>query len=424
MRIALTGVTGFRNRGVEALVLTTIEQLLKRFSEAEIIVATWSPEYDQERFSHPQVTYVYDSFLENGKWTLNNSNCRYVRESLLRRIVKYGLKFFKLRKENSIDRFKYQMPFDKVDLVVVSGGDLFSSVYGASSLIHSAEPIFWAKERGILCAMIGQTVGEFSNQNDKDIWSEIEQSADFITLRDTVSLDYLKKDFPTSTFPYFCSVDSAFLLDYSNLLGMQKKEMFKSSYVAISVSNSMALYTNSEKNRRFELWIEIIQMILNEWNQNVVLITHVQEAYSDDRIIATQLWKALNFDPRVSVCAEDLSASEFKSIISNSELIIAERMHAAIAGFSSGVCTIPVSYSIKSQGLAQVVFEDSSVISFEEVVLTEKDFENSSLLKEKINKIWHNRDFITEDIRTRLAYLQSKALECFDFIYSRAQSNN
>ncbi|MFZ4455572.1 MAG: polysaccharide pyruvyl transferase family protein [Bacteroidales bacterium] len=423
MKIALTGVTGFRNRGVEALVVTTIEQFLKRVPEAEIIVATWSPEYDQERFPHPQVTYVYDSFLENGKWVLNY-NFQIIKEPLLRRIIRYGLIIFKIRKEKPVNRFKYQMPFEDVDLVVVSGGDLFSSVYGASSLMHSAEPVFWAKERGIVCAMIGQTIGEFSNSTDKDIWTEIEQSADFITLRDTVSLDYLKNDFPSSTFPYFCSVDSAFLLEYSNLIGIQKKEMLKKSYVAISVSYSMALYTNSERNRRFEIWIEIIQMILNEWNQNVVLITHVQEKYSDDRVIASQLWRSLNFDSRVNVCGEDLSASEFKSIISNSELVIAERMHAAIAGFSSGVCTIPVSYSIKSQGLAQVVFDDSKVISYKDVVLTEQDFENSNLLKEKIANIWIKRELIGRDIQERLPKLQSKASESFDFIYNMVKYNN
>ena len=60
MKIVITGVTGFRNRGVEALVRPTVENLLLRYPDAEITIATWSPDYDAQRLVNDKVKFVLD----------------------------------------------------------------------------------------------------------------------------------------------------------------------------------------------------------------------------------------------------------------------------------------------------------------------------------------------------------------------------
>lgn len=416
MRIAITGVTGFGNRGVEALVLTTIEQLLIRFPDAEIIVATWTPDYDQKRFGHPQVKYVYDSFLINNRWT-EYPTYTPPKKALWRRIVRYGLVLMKLREKRVVAKYKFQMPFDNVDLVIVSGGDLFSSVYGSNFLNHWSEPTFWAKERNVKCVMLGQTVGEFTNENDKNKWLEIEQNVKLITLRDEISLKYIKNEFPDSNFSYNVTADSAFLLDYKETIGIQKRKMIGNSYVAISVSNNISHFLNTDHLQHIQTWVELIKMILNEWNQNVVIITHVQEKYSDDRLIATEIWRCLDFDSRINICGEDLSASEFKSIISKSELLIAERMHAAIAGFSTGICTVTIGYSIKAMGLVNMIFKADSNFNQSELVIPYKDFIVVNSTQKKLNEIWTNRKIIEIEIDKNINRLSKAANMNFDIIH-------
>ncbi len=43
--------------------------------------------------------------------------------------------------------------------------------------------------------------------------------------------------------------------------------------------------------------------------------------------------------------------SEYKAIIARADMVVAERMHAAIAAFSSGACALCVGYSVKARGI-------------------------------------------------------------------------
>jgi colanic acid/amylovoran biosynthesis protein len=47
MKVIITGVTGLRNRGVEALVTTTVDQLLQRHPDLSIDIMTESADYEQ-----------------------------------------------------------------------------------------------------------------------------------------------------------------------------------------------------------------------------------------------------------------------------------------------------------------------------------------------------------------------------------------
>jgi len=62
MNVVITGVTGFRNRGVEALVRTKIDQMLINDSELKFTILTNTPNYDCERLSHRSVEFIQDSF--------------------------------------------------------------------------------------------------------------------------------------------------------------------------------------------------------------------------------------------------------------------------------------------------------------------------------------------------------------------------
>ena len=62
MSIALLGVTGFRNRGVEALAVPVINHLLGQSSTASIRIFSWSADYDQSRIQAERVSFVPTAF--------------------------------------------------------------------------------------------------------------------------------------------------------------------------------------------------------------------------------------------------------------------------------------------------------------------------------------------------------------------------
>lgn len=69
MNILITGVTGFRNRGVDALVTPLVQFLSDRIDGASITIATCSPEYDEKRVERlGKVNLVWHPFHDSGSW--------------------------------------------------------------------------------------------------------------------------------------------------------------------------------------------------------------------------------------------------------------------------------------------------------------------------------------------------------------------
>jgi hypothetical protein len=78
MKILITGVTGFKNRGVEALVSPVIERLLAKDPNWRFEVTSWTTDYDAARFAHfgGAVNFVSDQFLTTGEWGQRATACK------------------------------------------------------------------------------------------------------------------------------------------------------------------------------------------------------------------------------------------------------------------------------------------------------------------------------------------------------------
>jgi colanic acid/amylovoran biosynthesis protein len=117
----------------------------------------------------------------------------------------------------------------------------------------------------------------------------------------------------------------------------------------------------------------------------------------------------------VRVYAEDLSAAEYKGLISKCSMVIAERMHAAIAGFSTGVCTVPVSYSIKAKGITAGVLEASD-IDPDELTMPVADLLDTDSAAKKLTGIWTRREFYSNAIAAGAEASKKRALRNFDLV--------
>lgn len=100
----------------------------------------------------------------------------------------------------------------------------------------------------------------------------------------------------------------------------------------------------------------------------LLLIPHVTMPSDDDRKALQELEQMLSQDERSRICwaAEDLNAAQRKYLISRCKMLICCRTHASIAGYSSGVPTIVVGYSVKSRGIGMDIGMGHWVIPVED----------------------------------------------------------
>lgn len=189
-----------------------------------------------------------------------------------------------------------------------------------------------------------------------------------------------------------------------------------SPLIAVAASNLISRYSSGGDIKHINAWRQIIQRFVDVYGAKVLLIPHVQESYSDDRVIATEIWRELKFDNRVTVLASELTASEYKGIISSCDMVLAERMHAAIAGFSSGVCTIPVSYSIKAQGITSQLYK-SSEFNVSDVCISVDDLLDLEYSIPHIDKVWNERSRHAAILQAQRSENQRLAMLNLELLY-------
>ena len=155
----------------------------------------------------------------------------------------------------------------------------------------------------------------------------------------------------------------------------------------------------------------------------MILIPHVQEIspLNDDRVLATEIQRRLGYDDGVRLAGGNFSAEEFKAIISRCDFLVAERMHAAIAGLSTGVPTMVVGYSIKAKGILSDLLGPELTESCALIPL--EDFLKPGAVAARAKEAWANRDTLSARLRESLPAARERAANAFS-ILQRAMNTN
>jgi len=397
MKAVITGVTGLRNRGVEALLTTTVDQLFQRHPNLTIDILTETPDYDQLRLRQDNVKLLNMTSKNKGLMQKLRAKSSKLNKSLA---PQYSL-------------------FKEASIVIASGGDLFTSDYPGALGFH-LHPLELALHAGVPVAFLGQSIA-FKTNDDAQEWLRVAHRSKLITVREEVSYKYLTKDLGLSPNLVKHTADVAFLLEppppdkVSNLLksyGVTENR----PVIAIAPSQGITRFSNCDEEQHLKSWLQVINMILNEFDAQVLLIPHAQNINpgNDDRFIATNLHKSLDFHPRVHLVGADHSASEFKGLISRCDLLIAERMHAAIAGLSSSVCTVVVGYSVKAEGIMTDLLGTESV--HDSLLISIQQFTDSDSACATIRTAWQRRQEVAGQLKEVLPRIKKDAESNFDMI--------
>jgi colanic acid/amylovoran biosynthesis protein len=413
MRISIAGCTGFRNRGVDALVTCTIDGLRKQFPGCKLSLLTWTPEYDSQSPSTKDINVInYPYYPRKLQVDVDSDSTRKRLSYRLYRMLSNALVGNRVS-DSTTERSQIcnhlKDLIQDCDLLVITGGDIYSTEYGMEGLGYYLSLIRTASHCNVPVALLGHSIGRFSEQVAQDAWVQAAKAISFLSTRDQVSYDYLRsiQGLPTNT---FVTSDVAFILDKaSKFPEVSQKEV---PMVALSISAGIAKWAGITIDDYHRAWSTIINHILDAWKCNVLLIPHVHETYGDDRISQTKLLRGLGFDSRVRVVAEDLTASEYKAIISTADFLIAERMHAAIAGISSKVPTVVVSYSLKAHGLVHHAYSQNT-LNESPPIYKASDYKNYAKVLDIINAAWLARYKLKTDLEASAPLLVARAMNNF-----------
>jgi len=340
-RIAITNMTGARNRGSEALVQATLDGIFNALGpgNASVSLHTEDPVYDRDQFAGR-----VDRVVAANRWPP-------------RQLLRWHLGFlaswyFRLgRGPFGALVPAYIRDLRHRDLIIATGGDLFTSDYGYFD--KDARMLM----TGIPVAMLAQTVGPF-NARDHALFKSLCRSVKLCTVRESESLDYLKTSFPELR-PAL-TADVAFLLptlDKSEAETILRRDCRFDPQgrrlMAISVSASIASYGGDPSR---ETYISATASFVNEMNKegwSVVLIPHVQESArrNNDLYACFEVLKRLEQTRDNVVVGRPLSASEFKGVIGLCDALVGARTHCTIASMSQGIPTVAVAYSRKAWGI-------------------------------------------------------------------------
>lgn len=260
----------------------------------------------------------------------------------------------------------------KSDVVMdVSGGDSFTDLYGPKRFGAMTLQKLMALDNGKPLILLPQTLGPFREDANRALAADILRRSAAVFVRDAVAFGVLKDMLGDGFDPerHRKGPDMAVLLPQSEPAELPEivtrwlSERDTNPVAGLNVSGLLCqdpeaaqktygladLHTN-------QIDAAAHALLQSDPSLRLLLVPHVLRAPDDpesDWAAANALQKRLGADyaDRVTVLPQTLNATELKWVIARLDWFAGARMHATIAGFSSGVPTLGLGYSHKAGGV-------------------------------------------------------------------------
>ncbi len=401
-RFFLHGIGGVYNYGCEAIVRGTVQILGYAFPGTPIIYLSKRPAEDRSILDDCPVE-VWD----NGPYP--RWNARRAVPAILRRA---GLPHTWL----SSERFR---DFRPGDCVLSIGGDIFTlgnGPYPKRVDLPAITAIRHMMRRGAKVVLWGASVGPFEQWPAAvPVFTEILSSLDLITVREPVTLRYLQT---LGIEKNVASVaDPAFVMKPLNAKEDWPFTDYSEPTLGVNLSPlSARLAMKKEMDNAISEQVAFLSRVIKDLGVRVLLIPHVIAPHNpqdDDYAYLEQVLTGLrtdHSDHQVALLSPGIGARRTKGVIGHCDALVAARMHCAIAGISSGVPTLFVSYSKKSQGMAEFVYSSQKYcIGLGEL--------NTNKGMVAIEQLIADRDALNNALRVKKLHFDSMAMESGELFY-------
>lgn len=350
---------GSGNHGCEAIANSTIKMIARKRREQGIS-------------ENIPVILVTNSVSEDKKYSLGELQkkglCyivedRHIDRDLIPHIVYYAWRMVSGDKE-SFQRYKYKDAFKLYNkllkdegwgehiksqsppLAVSIGGDNYCYPEMVEDLIL-AHNVF--KKKGFETVLWGCSI-EPDSLKDANLLQDL-ASYDKIYARESITYNALLEA-GLSADKLVMRKDPAFELETSKVPTLNG--FIPGRTVGINLS-PMVIAKEKTEGITIQNYVNFINYILDNTDENVALIPHVVWANNDDRRTLRSLYDEFAGTKRV-IMIEDAPCEELKGYISQCSFFVGARTHSTIAAYSSGVPTLVIGYSVKSRGIATDLF--------------------------------------------------------------------
>lgn len=282
--------------------------------------------------------------------------------------------------------------FKQGDLIVdFSMGDSFADIYGTKRfgiMTMLKEMAVRSKTPFVLGP---QTYGPYSRRWVQKWAASIIKRSTAVYARDLLSKEYIKD---------LCDIDIKQTTDVAFALPYNKQASRGADNDRIKVGfNPSGLLWNGgyTRNNQFALTVDyqeyckqVVEALKEAGKYDISLIAHVgvpeETSVENDFSACEELQKEY---PELKIVKNVASASAIKGEIAQMDVFVGARMHATIGAFSSGVATIPFSYSRKFEGLYHslqypYVIEALHITTKEAVEKTVEYISDYEKLKQKV----------------------------------------
>lgn len=234
----------------------------------------------------------------------------------------------------------------------IGAGDSFADIYGMKRFMFLWLTKMMTLARGRPLLLSPQTIGPFTKQPYRLMARQALKRATAVIARDEMSFKALANLAPHAKGAL--AVDVAFAMPYDDRSQERGGRRLK-----VGVNISGLLFNEAETGRnRFGLSFDYAKLMMGLVRElaarpdvEVHLLTHALHAtdsWDDDGRVADRVVREV---PDVLRVEDFASPQEAKSYISGLDFLIAGRMHACIAAFSTGTPVVPIAYSRKFTGL-------------------------------------------------------------------------
>jgi len=338
-RIAITNVTGGRNRGCEALVSSITEGLISELGgdNLRLSLHTQDPVYDREHFA--------------GLLTATYSPSNIPPSAMAPRGQRFCYFAAKWAERTPLRRWVPRSVADglKADLIIATGGDTFTSDYRAfakhARILQLGTPV----------AMLAHTIGPLTAPDEKRFVASTRYIA-LCTVRESETLEYINHIAPHLQ-PEL-TADVAFLLPATaphiarNIVEVDNGFFIgKRRLAGLAVSTGLLSYRPDVDVDRYVTEIAAFVDDLNSSGWSVLLIPHVQETWrkNNDIYACRDVIRRVRAPLENAVLYSPMSSSDFKGVIGLCDVLVGSRMHTNIAAMSQGVPTVAIAYSRKAR---------------------------------------------------------------------------
>ena len=381
-KILIYGVSTYKNRGVEAIVNSTLNQI--DTSKYDVSIASYDLPYNT-KFYKDKVKYI-------DHYKINNLT----------------------EEEQELEKKYQNMPFDYHNFELLYQSDVVKGIEESEICISAGgdnycyPPCSWlyaldekSHNLGKKTVLWGSSL--FEEIDDLELIDNL-NNFDVLVIRESLTLNAVKDIVDEDKIIF--AKDPAFSLKLKKVV---LNDWYKKNknYVVLNVS---PLTIKNEDG--YSSIVSLVSYILNSTNYSVCLLPHVTTDDCNDADILKDLKKEFRND-RVYLEKNKYDCQELKYIISKSKLVVAARTHASIAAYSTCVPTLVIGYSVKSKGIAKDLFNtyDNYVIDSNELT--------KELIIEKFKFIDKNRDKIIKKLQKQMPSIIEEASSIFDKVIEK-----